>query len=114
MAKIPILKTNYRTLTQVFPVVPLDSNGAPAVDRNGNRLNKDMSHRTDLYIDMNTVIGVSKYFDDSSERFRNGFSQLTIVGVSVPVIPIVVTENYGTIKGYMNDRENCNELCEDN
>ena len=111
---IPILKTNFKTLTQVFPIVQRDASGTFSTDTNGEFLPLDMSKRTDLYIDVNTIVGVSKFFDTQKNDIRGSFSQITIIGASVPLFPIVVTESVATIKGYMNEREDCAELCQDN
>ena len=111
---IPYLKTNFKTLTQVFPVIQRNSNGTFSTDSSGKQLPSAMNVRTDLYIDVNTIVGVSRYFDPAKNDIRGNFSQITIIGASVPAFPIVVTESVSTIKGYMNDRENCGELCKDN
>ena len=111
---IPYLKTNFKTLTQVFPVVQRDSSGTFAVDSNGKQLPLAMNVRTDLYIDGNTIVGVSKFFDTAKQYIRGSYSQITIIGASVPSFPIVVTESVSTIKAWMNEREDCGELCQDN
>ena len=111
MARIPILTTNFRTLEQVFPVTQTDNGGAPAMDGEGHRLPQAMNVRTELYIDVNTIVGVSKYYDPVINKIRDSFSQITIIGASVPSVPIVVSENYTVVQGYMNQRNNCTELC---
>ena len=73
-----------------------------------------MNVRTDLYIDVNTIVGVSKFYDTAKNYIRGSYSQITIIGASVPAFPIVVTESVATIKAWMNERENCGELCQDN
>lgn len=113
MPKLPILKANFRTLEQVFPVVQRASDGQPAMDSDGNILNQAMNIRTDLYVDVNLFCGVSKYFDPVSSRLRSQYTQVHVVGLSVNAFPVVLKESVNTIKALMNQRNNCDELCDD-
>jgi len=111
MAKIPLIKTNFRTLTQVFPRMLQDSKGQPETDSGGNLVCQAMNRKTDLFIDVNMIAGCSRFYDIRCDAIRSGYTQITIMGVSTPSFPIVVDESYATIKGYMNQRDNCGELC---
>ncbi len=113
MPKLPILKSNFRTLEQVFPVIQRSSDGQPAMDSDGNVLNQTMNIRTDLYVDVNLFSGVSKYFDPVSSRLRSNYTQVLVVGLSVNAFPIVLKESVSTIKALMNQRNDCDELCDD-
>jgi|TARA_R110002072_G_scaffold106746_1_gene232984 hypothetical protein len=113
MPKIPILKSNFRTLTQVFPVVQRSSDGQPGMDSDGNILNQAMNITTDLYVDVNLFCGVSKYFDPVSGNLRSNYTQVHVVGLSVNAFPVVLKESVSDIKAWMNQRNNCLELCDD-
>jgi len=113
MANIPILQSNFKTLTQVFPVPQLNNVGNPARDVNENLLPQSMTRQASLYIDANIICGVSKYFDPIQQKIRGGYSQIVVVGLAVPAFPIIVTESVATIKSYMDERNNCLELCTD-
>ena len=113
MPKIPILKTNFHSLTQVFPHPQLDSQGAPQTNSSGELLNQAMNIRTEIYLDVNLISGASKYFDPVSKRLRSNYIQVHVVGLSVNAFPIVLREPLGNIIAYMNQRNGCDELCLD-
>ena len=72
-----------------------------------------MNVRTEVYIDVNLISGVSKYFDPVSRRLRSNYCQVLIVGLAVPAFPIILREPISNIIAYMNQRNNCVELCLD-
>ena len=113
MPKIPIVKTNYKSLTQVFPVPQLDSNGNLTTNSDGEILNQAMNIRTELYVDVNLIAGASLFFDTVSNRLRSNYTQVHVVGLSVNAFPIVLREPLANIIAYMNQRNDCDELCND-
>lgn len=105
MAKIAYMAPDFRTLTRCALVVNTDSEGKPT-DYSFNK-------KTDLYVDVNEILAVSKVFDPFKNKYISVCEIVLRSGVSASgnSIGITVTDSYSTIKGYM-DRD-CNDLCSD-
>lgn len=103
MAKIAYMTTDFRTLTRCALVVNTDSEGKPT-DYSFNK-------ETDLYIDVNEILAVSKVFDPFKNKYIEVCEVVLRSGVSATgnSAGIIVSDSYNTIKGYM-DRD-CNDLC---
>ena len=104
MAKIAYMEPQFVTLTKCEILVENNSDGTPT--------NMAYNKQTDIYIDANEILAVSKKFDPYANEYlpvcvlimKNAFQ------VDQSSFGLHVTDSYSTIKGYM-DRD-CNDLCD--
>tara|TARA_R110002051_G_scaffold272542_1_gene333040 strand:+ start:8044 stop:8376 length:333 start_codon:yes stop_codon:yes gene_type:complete len=103
--KIPVWEPRFVELTKVDPVLQTDQLGNPSLDSNGQPLGYTMVKQTPIYVDVNQIISVSKFFDLVANVYRN----YRVIGIGM--IAITVTETDATIRALMAARD-CDSLCE--
>ena len=108
--RIPIFKNEPVTLTQVHPKTDIDPLAGidPITGQPTNPAATEVFNNTaSVYVNKWDILAVGSYYSTTNQSFAP-CRQVYLRDIG---LPILVSDSYATIKGYIDDRD-CSDLCQ--